>query len=246
MNISNKHHFSLTLAQEIEKVLKESRRLAVKHADSVVLVKNTEHLIGEYVILFEDIEPSSFHFSVTDPHQEGDLRCFFYLQYFPQDEYSLKSTKLNIDADSIFKHFDIWLSYLKRYSLISFSEEELFIKKYQEEFYQEFEILDDDADVNPFEHNKQLFILKFLTQVESELKNSEQQEATKEIIQNVSNLRENIQNLTKRNAIKSLATIFAKIKKMSLKIFIDIVDVGKKELIKQALYGGYNEIHKML
>lgn len=41
-----------------------------------------------------------------------------------------------------------------------------------------------------------------------------------------------------------MSVIFSKVKKKGLKLFTDIIDVAKKEIIKKALYGGIQEIEQ--
>ena len=39
-----------------------------------------------------------------------------------------------------------------------------------------------------------------------------------------------------------MSIIFSKVKKKGLKLFSDIIDIAKKEIIKKALYGGIEGI----
>ncbi|WP_415579131.1 hypothetical protein, partial [Flavobacterium psychrophilum] len=118
--------------------------------------------------------------------------------------------------------------------------------KYEEEFYSDFEILDEDAEVNPFEHDKQIFTYNLLEYVETELqKSNSEDEEIENLISETIALKNNLQNLTKKVVIRKMSIIFSKVKKKGLKLFLDIIDVAKKEIIKKALYGGIGEIEHL-
>lgn len=135
--------------------------------------------------------------------------------------------------------FNMWIGMIEEYNTISINEEDSFTRQYEEEFYHEFEIVDADADTSAFDHKRQMAIYKLLSAIESKLKLDypNDQEITA-IIEETKELKNNIQNRTKRAVVKGLSKIMAKIKKHSLKYLQEFWDETRKEAYKQLLRGG--------
>jgi hypothetical protein len=234
----NKRDFPLSLAKDIEQLLKDFRSFEFQNSGLIKTVNK-----DPYFIYFEDKLDGRFYFRISTPNQTSDFRSFFGFQYFPQNANSFQTSSFNNDSETLKDHFNIWLTLIKDYNSLSFTEEDHITKQYENEFYTDFEIIDEDADVNPFEHDKQVFLYNLLSYIETKLKKADtQDQEIVELISETELLKKSIQNFSKRNTIRKLAKVFAKIKKKGLKLFIDIIDVGKKEIIKKALYGGYEEL----
>src|SRR4051794_34729727 len=68
----------------------------------------------------------------------------------------------------------------------------------------------------------------------------------KEIIDDAEVLKNNIQNMHQSVAGKKVAKLFARIKKVGIKVLLDVVDIGYKETIKFCLHGGIYSIQHHL
>lgn len=238
----NKRDYPLSLSKDIEKLIKDFRKFQFQNSDIITSIDDANffiHLVDKY--------DSRFYFKVSNPNQSNDFRSFFSFYYFPESDKSFQKTSFNNEAIELFKHLNNWVKLLREYNSINYSEQDQFAKQYEDEFYAEFDILEEDAEINPFEHNRQVFIYNLLSYVERELiKSAEQDQEILSLISETQELKENIQNLSKKNLIRKLSRVFAKIKKKGLKLFIDIIDVAKKEIIKKALYGGYYEMNHFI
>lgn len=123
---------------------------------------------------------------------------------------------------------------------------EPFLNDYTEEFFAEFEFVDEDDDASTYDSQKQIALYNALEQLELSLRNMAPNETITEILNETESLKENIQNLSKGATKKRVAKIFAKIKKGGIKLLKDIADVGYKEIIKAALHGGVENIGNLL
>ena len=236
----NKRDYPLSLSKDIQKLINYIKLEVVKNENFIESNQNED-----YFIQIIDKLDSRFYFRVFNPNQNSNFVSFFNFQFAPENDASLKPLANNSDFENVVSYFQSWLKIVKEYNDVTFNEKDYFTKKYEEEFYAEFEILDEDAEINPFEHNKQIFIYKLLEYVETELKNSETKDEEIEILISETNeLKKNLQNLTKKVVIRKMSIIFSKVKKKGLKLFLDIIDVAKKEIIKKALYGGIHEIEQ--
>lgn len=115
---------------------------------------------------------------------------------------------------------------------------------YDEQFAEHFTNNDDDSNVNPFEVEKQEVIYYFLVYAEKVIVNSsELQEENKKLLLNeISELKDNIPTLTKKRFTKALSKFAKNTKKVSNKLFHDVFDVLKKEIIKKLLYEGIDQL----
>jgi hypothetical protein len=237
----DKRNYPLNQAKEIQFVLKEFRTLSSLFSDRVKLIENDD------VVYLVDLEHESFFFRVFKPNLSSNYTPFFHFEYMPQNTMNFDKQLINSTSNDVLEHVNNWIRILNEYHEISFSEDDYFVKKYEDEFYAEFDILEEDALTNPFENDKQIYLYNFLEYVSNELKKNDSNDPILlEIISDTVELKDNIQNFTKKNLIKKMSAIFARIKKFSLKLSMDIFDVAKKEIIKKCLYGGLDDIHHLM
>lgn len=234
-----KKDYPLSLLKDINNLLKEFQRLLFENED---IIEAVEH--EKYLVYLRDKEHHAFYFHVTNPNQTSDYRSFFNFTYLPQSDLTLTNkTSFNNDLSTVIQNFNIWVELLRQYNEINLTEEDYITKQYEEELYHEFEIVDEDAHIKPFEHEKQVFLYKLLTYIETELQEKANGDIEiQQIISDTQDLKDNIQNLTKKKAIRRLSRIFAKVKKHGIKLFQDVLNEAKKEIIKRALGGGLDEI----
>jgi hypothetical protein len=237
----NKRDYPLSLSKDIQKVINYIK-LEVVRNENFIMTKAEDG----YIISLIDKQDDRFFFKIYSPNISSDLKSYFYCDFSPYNETTLKRKEVNTNFEELKIQFEKWLTIIKEYNEVTFTEEDYFTKKYEDEFYADFEIIEEDAEINPFEHKQQVFIYNLLEYVEVELqKNESNDEEIAQLISETIQLKNNIQNLTKKVVVRKMSIIFSKIKKKSLKLFTDIIDVAKKEIIKKVLYGGIDELHQL-
>jgi hypothetical protein len=165
----NKRDFPLSLSKDIEKLIKDFR---IKTLENLNILEKVDD--PDYLLFYRDKADPRFYFSIHTPNQNGEFKSFFHFDYFPKDEKSLQTNASHNDSyEQLLKCFDFWRSIIIQYDEIHLTEDELFRKIYEEEFYSELENLDDDAEINPFEHNQQVFIYNLLKHVEIKIEKSD-------------------------------------------------------------------------
>jgi hypothetical protein len=144
----------------------------------------------------------------------------------------LKSTFINWIANIVKMH-EITQEYYNPYKIF-----------YDTEFAEYFTNDDPDATVNPFEVEKQEVIYYFLTYAEKVISNSKEvsEDEKNELLSDISQLKDDIPSLTKKRFVSALSKFAQKTKKVGNKIFHEVFDVLKKEVIKKILYKGAEEI----
>jgi hypothetical protein len=238
-----KSEYPLVLLTAIENLYKVLAKEIKQDYDELVDVEiGTKEIYLKITPKDESIK-FDFFFSVLNPFLIRNEPAFT-VYHKPWSHVKLEGSQVDVYYKDILETtFLPWVSIIKRYSEIQFNEDDIFIKKYTEEFYEEFKIIDDDAEISPFNNEQQIAIYKLLSDVEQRLNNeAESNPKIEEVIEEIQDLKNKIQNSTKATVIKVLSKIFAKIKKHGIKLMIDIFDIAKKEAIKRVLSGGIDEI----
>jgi len=138
---------------------------------------------------------------------------------------------------SVIDQIKQWSSIIQAYNEIPFfREDDKMVSKYTEEFFEEYKILEDGADKEPFDLEKQVLIDKylessilFLEQYEQENEDVDLTDAKNEAQQ----LKKNLTNLSKNQVVKGLAKFWAKCRKKGLPILKEVFFELAKEIVKE-------------
>lgn len=231
MRIENKKKYPIALLRSIATINKKFYNLCERNSDIVGLEDNESILI-----IIRDKDEKNFYFTINNPRLDSNRNSYFDISYCPSNENSISGTQTTYYEKDISKIFNSWIKLIREYDNIELTVEEKFQKIYEEEFFSEFEIIDEDAEVAPFNNKQQLFLYKYLSHIESKLLEADPEDLyNKTLFEDTSNLKNNLQNLTKKEVIQRISKLLAKIKKKGLKLLLDVFDVAKKEAIKKAL-----------
>jgi hypothetical protein len=172
-----------------------------------------------------------------------------YTVYFsPRSEARLEGSSHQFNFQQIKEFFNSWINLVIKMHEVTSEYYDPYKKFYDEQFAEYFTNDDADAAINPFEIEKQEVIYYFLTYAEKTVQKSEDisEESKKELLQDISQLKEDIPQLTKKRFVSSLSKFAQKAKKISNKVFHEIFDVLKKEVIKKLLYEAADQIPSLL
>jgi len=230
--------FTLNVSKDIEKALRILRKLVSENSNIV------EPLETQQIFYVHDLTHPNFFFYINDPERDEDEKhTIFNVTYKPESQDSLSHRIRSAWTDDIEDIFNEWIELIKEFNEISFTEEETFTKFYEEEIFDDFKIVDDDAETHPFNNLQQIILYKFLSSTIFYLENKHPDDIViKNICSESVELRDNIQNLTKKDFSKKFSKILAKIKKYSFQTFIEISDVAKKEIYKFLLNEGIKKL----
>lgn len=228
----DKTRYPLAVLKDLKGLLKELNYLSKANIDII-----EPYDYDSAVIAFRPISEPSFYFDLIGPDYKPDFVSYS-INILPTDELNNGLTSYNLDKNGVVDKFREWISLMKEYDTFSFSDDEVITKQYEEEFYADFEILDDDADEKAFEPEKQVLLYKWLTALEQDLKSSEMIDQAIPLIEETAALRDDIQNLTKKQFVRRFAILMSKVKKSGLKLLFEVLDIAKKEALKKVLYGG--------
>ncbi len=225
----NKKKHTLILLQTVEKLFKRIRTFVEVNSDILELTKNEP-----FELLIEDKSKySDFQFSVSNPTQNNSNKIIFEAEYNPTNSVSLATKKVPTEENSIVTLLEKWTNLIKAYNKTELSAEESILNEYEQEFYANFEILDEDADTKPYELEKQVIIHTYFVNVIHLLKQNEKENA--DLIKEAEEIKDNIPSMTKRTTVKKISGFFAKVRKKSLPLLKEVLELGRKEVIKRGI-----------
>lgn len=232
----NKKKLPLKLAQDIHVLYDEVRSYA-KTKNDLITIKEDKEL---KLLLIDNDSQSDFYFTLSDPSFSGE-KSYFNIVYTPAHTTSLKPYNTATNADGVMASIKGWTDLIEKYNTINLTPNEILINQYEDEFFSGFEIIDDDAEFNSFDFPRQLLIQNFLQRTVEIL--NEEAVDNSEIIEEVNELKDNIQNLTKKVIVRKLSRIFAIVRKKSLELCKKILIEAGKELFKKAISIGFESVY---
>ena len=196
----------------------------------------------ENLLKLIDKEPESqFHFTIEKYQRNASNNKFqFLMTRIPKSENDNGIIQSWLEIDGLKTHFEIWIKLLDQYESTNSFFDDPITKTFQEEFYTEFEIIDEDAESNPLSTKQILLLDNYLETVDSrleEFKTEHNAQDIEEIKEEILLLRENLTTKSKKWVVKKLTTIWAKIAKQGTKFIKEFLSESKKELIKHGVKG---------
>jgi len=151
-------------------------------------------------------------------------------------------TKLN-NFDTLLNR---WLENIKFYEEESILNDPL-LRGYQSEFYNDFKIVDDDADLIGFNYSQQLQLEAFFENIVKnidEIKDEKNAEFIEEIKEEIKSLHESVTSETKNGLMNKFSFLLAKARKGSSKACQFILKEFAKEFIKNGSKLAFNYVIK--
>lgn len=213
------------------------------------VLETIEPFLHRQGITFEAIEPASFLLKFVDKDDKSDF--YFnveqyrtengfqlYLDIKPKNKESIENLKFWIRAEQLETYFTNWLSLLEGYEKVKTVFDDPILQSFANEYYTEFEILEEDAEVKPFATKQILFLDNHLESIEKKIDkyiNESNKKEIQEIKDDVNYLRNNLTKKTKKWVVKSLTNIWAKITKQGPILMKEFLTETKKLAIKEGV-----------
>lgn len=219
----------------------------------LIILKSLEQYVNLEGEKFEVIDPkenllkvidkdvdSIFHFTIEKYQKISNGTFQLYINRIPKNTTDNGVYQAWIDNSALNSQFESWIKLLKDYDNVKSFYDDPITKAFQDEFYSEFEIIDEDADVNPFSIRQILILDNYLEKVDNRLNEFITEENSNEITEiksEINSLKNNLTTKSKKWVIHRLTTIWAKIAKQGTKFIKEFLTESKKELIKQSVKG---------
>ncbi|MFV0593479.1 MAG: hypothetical protein ACK5M7_19060 [Draconibacterium sp.] len=236
----NKKDYSLLLIQTVERLFNRTRKFVEENSDILELTKN-----NAFELLIEDkSKQSTFKFLIYRPSQSSTNKIHFNVELNPTNSVVLSPSKYTTEEKSVTTLLESWTKLIRQYNDINLTPEESILNEYEKEFYDNFELLDEDADTHPYGLEKQIILHNYFGHVIKLLQTNEIENS--ELIEEAKEIKENIPKMTKRTTVKKISRFFAMVRRKSLPLLKELLETGKKELFKKAITGGFDMIDGLI
>lgn len=229
-----KRNYSLSFLKNLQKIHLDVNQIVEENRSVVAFFKNEE-----LEIIIKDLAPkSNFNFKISNPRQVNS-KINYKLEYTPRNTTSVEPGTITVESERVMNTLKGWIHRINEYNKITITKKDKIVSEYADEFYEDFEIIDEDAEENPFELEKQLILHNFLIKAITVL---EEDGDNQHLIEEAQDLKANLPKLTKKATIRKLSNLFAKIRHKSLPLIKEVLDVAQKELYKRITNGGFKMI----
>ncbi len=190
------------------------------------------------LIRYEDKDPESdFFFQINSFDKPSSGEFVYSISYKPTSENVTEGRSRTLNFSGVSNSLNAWGEILKKYEETNFFlEDDPIVASYTEEFFNEYKLVEEDADFKPFELEKQIlisaYLVKSIQRIENIEDDNERLELTKakEIAEN---LNKTITELTKNEVMYRLSRFWAETRKKGLPIFKEIFMEFAKEVVKE-------------
>lgn len=190
-------------------------------------------------VIDKDLE-SEFHFTIAKYQKDNSGKFQFLMTRSPRNVNDNSQYQTWVEVSGLSAQFESWIKLLDEYDNVNSFFDDPIAKSFKEEFYAEFEIIEDEADINPLKTKQILLLDTYLENVDNklvELTTQQNSYYVKDIREDISLLRNNLTNKSKKWIVNKLTTIWAKIAKQGTKFIKEFLTESKKELVKQGIKG---------
>ncbi|QQS28951.1 MAG: hypothetical protein IPM47_19260 [Sphingobacteriales bacterium] len=170
-------------------------------------------------------------------------------EFKPGSTSSAKQTITQTTINDLGGQLKNWINLIRDIHETPSVHDDNFVKQYAEFYYNEFKIVDEDADTSPFDPNQQDLVEVYLLSLSTAIENSGDKlaDTTKnELLNDIKLIQENLATTTKSQVMKSVTKVFGKLYKTSKSLAKEIVTEAKKQLIKKLIEFGIEYGPKIL
>lgn len=151
--------------------------------------------------------------------------------------------------EDIGERFKKWIQLIRDIHETPSVHDDNFIKQYTEFYYKEFQIVDADADISPFDPRQQDLVEHFLLTLANAIKKSKtelDETLRAEFISDIHVIQGSLSTTTKNQVIKAISKVFGKLYKSSRGFAKEMVTEMRKNLIKKLIELGIEYGPKLL
>lgn len=229
----NKYDYPLYVLNSLQQ-FKNGIRQKVRKTDGLVEIVDEDDL----TVVIQIFNPQSNFYFLTEEIKFGNNKVYYPVKYVPKNSLGIEVYTQQLLLPDLFKHFDQWVKILRDYDNVKLVPDDRWKKEYEDQFFAEFEIIDDNADSEPFTSDQQIWIDTGLERIEQFLITSgEPEEVTKPILERIQKLRKKLPTLSKKEVVRKISEIYAWMQRKAFPVMKKVKQELIKQLIKRAVDG---------
>jgi hypothetical protein len=179
---------------------------------------------------------SDFYFIIEDSKVENGLKLLISLK--PTNKETITGQRAWIECKDLDHYFNNWILVLKGYEKVTSFFDDPILNSFAEDYYSEFEIIDEESETKPFKPKQILLLDEHLEKIENNLdkfKTENNNVQIDDIKKDINELRNKLTSKSKKWIIKNLSTIWAKITKLGTPFLKEFLSEAKKTVIREGL-----------
>lgn len=190
-----------------------------------------------FLLRFVDKEDKSdFYFNVEQYKMENGFQLI--IDWKPSSKQNVANSRVSIKAQDLSTFFSNWLELLEGYENVDTVFDDPIIKAFTDEYFADFEIIDDDAETKPFSTKQIIQLNSHLENIQKKIGNFQTEENKEEILEIINDVTELQNNLTKKSkkwVVCKLSRIWAKITKQGPKLMKEFLNEARKRAIQEGV-----------
>jgi hypothetical protein len=190
-----------------------------------------------FMLKFIDVDDESdFYFNIEEYKLDREFQLL--IDFKPTNKQNLANRRTWIKAQDLQTQFSNWIKILEGYSKVRTVYDDPIIESFANEYYDEFELIDEDADKVPLNTEQILLLDNHLILIENGLEKYITQENAleiKRIQEGISDLKNNLTKKSKKWVFKKLSKIWGQIAKQGVPLIKEFLTEVRKEFIKQGV-----------
>lgn len=212
------------------------------------LSERFDHLVEQdfnsnKLIRFKDIDvQSDFRFEIKSISITNGSPKFL-IETTPSSSISNKVSTTTQNEKGVIILFKKWVEWLDVYDKSHLTPEDAILKGYENDFYSEFEILDEDAAKTPFSLKQQLFLDDYLRSSQKKLELLKEGKTKKEkveidrLLKEAESIKQALTQESKKKIVRRLSKFWSNARKVSVQIIREIFVKAMAEIGKGILLG---------
>lgn len=216
-------------------VLKELEPFVKGEYDFVRIRKKKDILLS---LVDKDIQ-SDFFFEIIK-YEVQSSKLIVTISRKPKNELSNEEFTERLSIEHLKVRFEAWLKIIDSYEKVDNYFDDPILKAYQDEFFENFKMLDDDAEIKPFEIKQQFAIEEHLNAIIDVISKETESDETIEILDNSNDLKRDLGKLTKLETFTKMCQVWGQVRKYSLQTLKVIMTKGSGKLIELSVSKGFD------
>lgn len=192
---------------------------------------------GDFLLKFIDSEADSdFYFTIETYKNNNGLELS--IDWKPCNKQTIANYRLWIKAQDLNAHFTNWIKILEGYKKVKTIYDRPILEEFTNEYFTDFKILEEDADIKPLKVKQILLLDSHLNQLYKQIsryKNEENEDKIEDIKSNIEELRSNLTTRSKLWVLRKLSMVWAKITIQGPLLLKDLLSETKRTIIKEGV-----------
>lgn len=225
---------------------KELPLIILKALEPFVNLKGSKFDIqepGESLLTIVDKDENSNFYFTIDQYKLSQEKGIYevLIRRIPRSQNDAGVYEHWVDINTFGDQFNKWVGLLEEYDKTASFYDDPILQSFKNEFYADFELIDDDVNVTPFSIHEILELDIYLETLHLKLGDFEEGASNTNGIEDIQNeillLRSELTSKPKTWVFTKLVTIWGKIAKMGTKYIKEFLIEARKELTKELVKG---------